>query len=160
MTDWETYDLKTIHQARVDYLRPRNHQGEGAHLVHTDTATLLVLPDTVTTHKRRGNAILVGLADNLAGALEELRRIGACRWTLTTTAGVEDFRLGRQQLKLLDLLVKHNGMWGHDLARLVGHRFGGRVKELRDMGYPVASTRMTNNQWWYSLASESNMVYH
>ena len=153
MTDqWRVVRTETLPGGdRLETLRQR--EGEGAHRLHRNGRVLFVGPDGATTMRKRRSAILAAYAQGtplLSDVLRSLKAVGAFWFELD---GKRYGKPSRQQARILTALVLRP-QTGPDLNR-IAHRFGARINELRNLGYPIDSKPITEGpmagQYVYKL---------
>ena len=131
---WRVVRTETLPRGdRLETLRQR--EGEGAHRLHIAGRVLFVGPDGATTMRKRRSAILAAYAQGtplLSDILRSLKAVGAFWFELD---GTRIDKPSRQQAKILSALVLRP-QTGPDLNR-IAHRFGARINELRNLGYPI-----------------------
>ena len=154
MTDqWRVVRTETLTGGdRLETLRQR--AGEGAHRLHVAGRVLFVGPDGATTMRKRRGAILAAYAHpplpTSLYVVASLRRVGAFWFELD---GKRYGKPSRQQARILSALVLRP-QTGPDLNR-IAHRFGARINELRNLGYPIDTQPITEGpmagQYVYKL---------
>lgn len=145
-----TESTRDVHAWRADM------EAETMHTVATRVAPmvrLVLLPDGVTSARNRWNA-----AESVAARAIEpgvtgwsLRSVltdhWCCRWTLRV-AGHEPFTVNvtPKQRKVLEVLEPGRQISLHDMTAAGGYRFGARIHELRQMGFPIDTIKHGNGK--------------